>query len=122
MENGDYCAEIINPLSLAVKGFGDGVPGRIRTCDAGIRRTALRGLGCRSDAPKSSSINEFEVACVYAVALEIPIPWLRGDAVATDAMRRSRDQTTSPGVGNDTPSLFGRFVGLAAAQISPFIS
>ncbi len=69
----------------------DGVPGRIRTCDAVIRRTALRCLWCRSDAPKSLSINEFGVACVYAVALEIPVPWLRGDAVVTDTLREACD-------------------------------
>ena len=33
-----------NPQSLAVKGFSDGVPGRIRTCDAGIRSPALYPL------------------------------------------------------------------------------
>ena len=79
-----FVGEIKNPQSLAVKGFGDGVPGRIRTCAAGIRRPVLRGLRCRSDAPKSLSINEFWVACVYAVAPKTPIPSFRGDAVVTD--------------------------------------
>ena len=50
-----------NPQSLAVEGLNDGVPGRIRTCDAGIRRPALRCLGCRSNALQSLSINEFTV-------------------------------------------------------------
>jgi hypothetical protein len=98
-----------NPQSVAVKGVSDGVPGSIRTGDAGIRRTALGCLGCRSDAPKSLSIHAFGVACIYAVALEIPVPSLRGDAVVTDAMRRSRDQTTSRGRGQRYPKPFRPF-------------
>ena len=43
-ENGVFSWEIKKPQSLAVKEFEDGVPGRIRTCDAGIRRPALKGL------------------------------------------------------------------------------
>ncbi len=39
-----FCREIKTPQSLAVKGFGYGVPGRIRTCDAGIRSPALYPL------------------------------------------------------------------------------
>ncbi len=32
---------------------------------------------------------------IHAAAPKIPFPWLPGDAVVTDAMRRSRGQTTS---------------------------
>ena len=60
-ENVKFIWEIKNPQSLAVKGFYDGVPGRIRTCDAGIRRPALRGLRCLPDALQSLYINGFEV-------------------------------------------------------------
>ena len=59
-------------------------PAGFEPATTGIRRTALGGLQRCSDAPESLSINEFGVACVYAVALEIPVPWLRGDAVVTD--------------------------------------
>ncbi len=41
VENMQFVGEIRNPQSLAVKGFVNGVPGRIRTSDAGIRRTTL---------------------------------------------------------------------------------
>ena len=50
------------PKSLAGKGFRDGVPRRIRTCDAGIRRPVLRGLRCLPDALLSLYINRFEVS------------------------------------------------------------
>ena len=84
-------------------------PAGFEPATTGIRRTALGGLQRCSDAPESLSINEFGVACVYAVALEILIPWLRGDAVVTDAMRRSRDQTTSRGRGQRYPKPFRPF-------------
>ena len=83
-ENVNFVCETKNPQSLAVKGFNDGVPGRIRTCDAGIRRTELWRLGCRWGAPKSLSINEILVTCVYSVVTKIPFPSLRGDAVVTE--------------------------------------
>ncbi len=75
-----------NPKSIAVKGFNDGVPDRILTCDAEIRRrTTLRGPGCRSDAPKSLTINEFAFSRVHLVVTKLPVPSLHGDAVVTDA-------------------------------------
>ena len=43
-ENVKFVGEIKKPQSLAVKEFEDGVPGRIRTCDAGIRSPALYPL------------------------------------------------------------------------------
>jgi len=95
-ENGVFFLEIKNPQSLAVKGFNDGVPGRIRTCDAGIRRTALRGLGCRSNAPNSLAINAFEFSRVYLVAPKIPVPSLRGDAVVTDTRRETQGSPANP--------------------------
>ena len=55
-------SEIKEPQSLAVKEFENGVPGRIRTCDAGIRRPALRGLRCLPDALQSLCINGFVVS------------------------------------------------------------
>lgn len=51
-----------------------------------MTKIALRGLGCHSDAPKSLAFNEFWVACVYAVAVKLPVPSLRGVAVVTDGM------------------------------------
>ena len=44
-ENGKFSREIKKPQLLAVKGLRDGVPGRIRTCDAGIRSPYVRCLG-----------------------------------------------------------------------------
>ena len=85
-----------NPQSLAVEGLNDGVPGRIRTCDAGIRRTALRRLGCRSNALQSLSINEFTVRGVYPVAPKLPVTSFRGDAVVTDGLET---RGTRPVVG-----------------------
>ena len=46
---------------------------------------------------------------IYAVAPKTPIPWLRGDAVVTDAMRRSRDQTISRGRRQRYPKPFRPF-------------
>ena len=65
-ENVEFVWEIKNPQLLAVKGFGDGVPGRIRTCDAGIRRTVLGRLPGGSDALEALSITGFRLAeCLH---------------------------------------------------------
>ncbi len=60
---------------------------------------------------------------ISAVAPKTLIPSLRGDAVVTDTVRRSSDQTTSRDRRETIPQVFsGRFLGLAPAQRFPFIS
>ena len=61
-------------------------PAGFEPATTGIRRTALGGLQRCSDAPKSLAFNEFWVACIYAVAVKLPVPSLRGDAVVTDTI------------------------------------
>jgi len=80
----------------------------------GIRRTALRGLGCRSDAPKSLAFNEFWIVCVYAVAAKLPVPSLRGDAVVTDGM--THNGGTEPQVGTALCQVIKRFISGESAS------
>ena len=95
-------------------------PAGFEPATTGIRRPALRGLRGLPDALHSLYINRSGVSEHLRCRSQYN---LRGDAVVTDTVRRSSDQTTSRDRRETIPQVFsGRFLGLAPAQRSPFIS